>query len=383
MNAIKVLAIFGTRPEAIKLAPLVKLMQQDGAFELKLCTTAQHRQMLDQALSLFEIQPDYDLDIMHSEQDLNDLTCRILQALKPILTQFQPDCVIVHGDTTTSFAATLAAFYQQIPVVHVEAGLRTYNLASPFPEEANRRLTSTLAQLHFAPTENAKQNLLREGIDADRIWVTGNTVIDTLCQTLQKIQQNPPLAQQLASHYPFLNPEKKLILITGHRRENFGQGFEQICLAIAELARRYPDVQFVYPVHLNPNVYAPVHRLLGEIDNVFLIEPQAYQAFVYLMERAYLILTDSGGIQEEAPALGKPVLVMRDKTERDEAVAAGTIKIVGTDQQRIVTEITHLLNNPLAYQQMAQAKNPYGDGQASQRIIEILKQKFGTRDATK
>lgn len=382
MNAIKVLIIFGTRPEAIKLAPLIKLMQQDGAFELKICTTAQHRQMLDQVLKLFDIQPDYDLDIMHSEQDLNDLTCRILQSLKNVLNAFQPDCVIVHGDTTTTFAATLAAFYQSIPVAHIEAGLRTYNLASPFPEEANRRLTSTLAKLHFAPTANAKQNLLREGVNPDRIWITGNTVIDTLFQTLQKIQKNAPLAHQLAEQYSFLDPKKKLILITGHRRENFGQGFEQICLAIAELAHRYPEIQFVYPVHLNPNVQAPVHQLLGNINNIFLLEPQAYLPFVFLMQHADVILTDSGGIQEEAPALGKPVLVMREKSERSEAMTAGTIKVIGTDKQRIISEIENLLNDPIAYQQMAQAKNPYGNGQASSQIISILKQEFGNHNAT-
>ena len=376
MSKIKTLIVFGTRPEAIKLVPLIKLLQQDSAFELKICNTAQHRQMLDQVLRLFEIAPDYDLDLMQAEQDLGDLTSRILQKMHAVLSKFRPHLVIVHGDTTTSFATSLAAFYQKIPVAHVEAGLRTYQRYSPFPEEINRRLTAVLAQWHFAPTFSAKQHLLNEGIPAGQIWVTGNTVIDTLQQTLQKIQQNPALVQQCASCYPFLKQDKKLILVTGHRRESFGDGVEQICLAIAKLAHQYQDVQFVYPVHLNPHVQAPVYRLLGNIENVFLIKPQEYVSFVYLMEQAYLILTDSGGIQEEATALSKPVLVMRETSERHEAIHAGSVKLVGTDAMRIVQHVQQLLDDQTSYQAMTQAQSPYGDGQASQYIVQILKQGY-------
>ncbi|TCT15917.1 UDP-N-acetylglucosamine 2-epimerase [Bibersteinia trehalosi] len=376
MSKIKTLIVFGTRPEAIKLVPLIKLLQQDSAFELKICNTAQHRQMLDQVLQLFEIAPDYDLDLMQAEQDLGDLTSRILQKMHAVLSKFRPHLVIVHGDTTTSFATSLAAFYQKIPVAHVEAGLRTYQRYSPFPEEINRRLTAVLAQWHFAPTFSAKQHLLNEGIPAEQIWVTGNTVIDTLQQTLQKIQQNPALVQQCASCYPFLKQDKKLILVTGHRRESFGDGVEQICLAIAKLAHQYQDVQFVYPVHLNPHVQAPVYRLLGNIENVFLIKPQEYVSFVYLMEQAYLILTDSGGIQEEATALSKPVLVMRETSERHEAIHAGSVKLVGTDAMRIVQHVQQLLDDQTSYQAMTQAQSPYGNGQASQYIVQILKQGY-------
>lgn len=377
MALIKTLVVFGTRPEAIKLAPLVKLLSQDGAFDLKVCVTAQHRQMLDQVLHLFEITPDFDLNVMQEKQDLTDLTARILHTMKGVLAEYKPDLVVVHGDTTTTFAASLAAFYQQIPVAHIEAGLRTGNLNAPFPEEANRLLTSQLCQFHFAPTVQAKQNLLDEGKSPDRIWVTGNTVIDALFAALRKIRQNPPLADQLAARYPFLEKGKKLILVTGHRRENFGKGFEQICTAIRQVAEHNPQVQIVYPVHLNPNVREPVHRLLGNVPNVFLIEPQDYLPFIYLMDKAHLILTDSGGIQEEAPSLAKPVLVMREITERPEAIQAGTVRLVGTQTENIVIEVERLLTDKMTYQKMAQAKNPYGSGKACDAIVNILKQHFG------
>nr|WP_269467565.1 UDP-N-acetylglucosamine 2-epimerase (non-hydrolyzing) [Otariodibacter oris] len=373
---MRVLIVFGTRPEAIKMAPVAKLLRQYDGFETKICVTGQHRQMLDQVLSLFELSPDFDLDIMKKGQDLSDITAQILCDLKIVLTEFNPDLVLVHGDTTTTFATTLACYYQQIPVGHIEAGLRTGDLYSPYPEEANRRLTSVLAKYHFAPTESAKQNLLAEGRVEDNIWVTGNTVIDALFSVLQKIQDNEPLAQKLAGHYSFLDENKRIILVTGHRRESFGQGFEQICLALAKIAKDHPDVQIVYPVHLNPNVLEPVKRLLSNIDNVFLIEPQGYLAFTYLMNKAYLILTDSGGIQEEAPSLGKPVLVMRETTERPEAIEIGTVKLVGTDTDEIIRAVNLLLDNGEVYQSMSQANNPYGDGQAAQRIVEIIRGLF-------
>lgn len=370
---IKVLSVFGTRPEAIKMAPLVVQLAQDPAFNAKVCVTGQHRQMLDQVLNLFDIQPDFDLNIMKSGQDLSELTAQILHGLSPILREFAPDIVLVHGDTTTTFAATLASFHQKIPVAHIEAGLRTGNLHAPFPEEANRHLTSLLATYHFAPTETAKQNLLAENVPAERIFVTGNTVIDSLLKALQKLRGNRPLVQQLASRYPFLDERKKLILVTGHRRENFGGGFERICLALAQIARQQPNVQIVFPVHLNPQVAEPVNRLLSGIDNLFLLEPQDYLPFIYLMDRAYLVLTDSGGIQEEAPALGTPVLVMRELTERPEGVAAGTVKLVGSQTADIVSAVTELLTNRKTYRAMSQAQNPYGDGNASQRVVEMLK----------
>lgn len=373
MTKLNILVVFGTRPETIKLAPLVKLLAQDGAFALKVCVTAQQREMLDQALALFEIVPEIDLDLMQNGQSLTDLNARMLAALQQVLMDVQPDLVIVHGDTTTAFTAALAAFYQKIPVAHIEAGLRTHNLYAPFPEEANRRLTAVLAQWHFAPTEMAKQNLLNEGVSESRIWVTGNTVIDTLFQALQKMRENRPLVAEFAERYAFLDERKKLILVTGHRRENFGAGFAQICTALRTLAQRHPDVQIVYPVHLNPNVQAVVYAQLGDLPNLFLLAPQDYLPFIYLMDRADIILTDSGGIQEEAPALGKPVLVMREISERPEAIAAGTVKLVGTDSERIIAEVETLLNNENAYQAMARAKNPYGDGNACARIVDILK----------
>lgn len=376
MFPIKTLVIFGTRPEAIKLAPLIKHLQQDPAFALTVCVTAQHRQMLDQVLNLFEIKPDFDLNLMQGGQDLTNLTARMLTALKPVFAEVKPDLVLVHGDTTTTFTASLASFYHKTPIAHIEAGLRTGNRYFPFPEEANRHLTTVLADYHFAPTDTAKQHLLREGVAEQRIWVTGNTVIDALFNALRKIRQNPPLADELAARYPFLDAEKKMILVTGHRRESFGEGFEQICQAIAEVAERYPQTQIVYPVHLNPNVSEPVNRWLGQRENVFLLEPQDYLPFIYLMDKAYLVLTDSGGIQEEAPALAKPVLVMRETSERTEAIEAGTVRLVGTDKIRIMAEVERLLNDNHAYLVMAQARNPYGDGLACERIIAHLKQQF-------
>ena len=370
---MKVLTVFGTRPEAIKMAPLVHALARDPHFEAKVCVTAQHREMLDQVLKLFSIVPDYDLNIMQPGQGLTEITCRILEGLKPVLESFKPDVVLVHGDTTTTMAASLAAFYQRIPVGHVEAGLRTGDLSSPWPEEGNRTLTGHLATYHFAPTETSRQNLLRENIVDNRITITGNTVIDALFWVRDRVLSDEALRNELTQRYPFLANGKKMILVTGHRRESFGRGFEQICHALAEIAANNPDVQIVYPVHLNPNVSEPVNRILGHVENVMLIEPQDYLPFVWLMNRAWLILTDSGGIQEEAPSLGKPVLVMREMTERPEAVSAGTVCLVGTDSQRIVNEVTRLLHDESAWQAMSRAHNPYGDGQACHRILSALK----------
>jgi UDP-N-acetylglucosamine 2-epimerase (non-hydrolysing) len=370
---VKVLTVFGTRPEAIKMAPLVHALAQDGEIDARLCVTAQHREMLDQVLQLFAIVPDYDLNIMRPGQGLTEITSRILEGLKGVFTEFRPDVVLVHGDTTTTFAASLAAFYHRIPVGHVEAGLRTGDLYSPWPEEANRTLTGHLATWHFPPTETARQNLLRENLPAARMFVTGNTVIDALFWVRDRVLSDEQLRNGLATRYPFLEADKKLILVTGHRRESFGDGFERICSALADIARRHPEAQIVYPVHLNPNVSEPVNRILSDIDNVVLIEPQEYLPFVWLMDRAWLILTDSGGIQEEAPSLGKPVLVMRDTTERPEAVDAGTVRLVGTDTQKIVREVTRLLTDEEAYQSMSRAHNPYGDGLACERIVQALK----------
>lgn len=370
---MKVLTVFGTRPEAIKMAPLVHALAKDPYFEAKVCVTAQHREMLDQVLNLFSIIPDYDLDIMQPGQGLTEITCRILEGLKPILESFKPDVVLVHGDTTTTIAASLAAFYQRIPVGHVEAGLRTGDLSSPWPEEANRTLTGHLAMYHFSPTQNARQNLLRENIPDKQIFVTGNTVIDALFWVRDTVLNNDNLHSELAARYPFLDESKKLVLVTGHRRESFGQGFEQICHALVDIAAKHQDVQIVYPVHLNPNVSEPVNRILGHVKNIILIEPQDYLPFLWLMTHAWLILTDSGGIQEEAPSLGKPVLVMRETTERPEAIEAGTVRLVGTDRQRIVEEVTHLLRDNDAWQAMSRAHNPYGDGQACERILHALK----------
>lgn len=370
---MKVLTVFGTRPEAIKMAPLVQALSQDPAFESRLCVTAQHREMLDQVLRLFKLEPDYDLNIMRPEQGLTEITCRILEGMKTVLLDFKPDIVLVHGDTTTTLAASLAAFYQQIPVGHVEAGLRTGDLASPWPEEGNRKLTGHLARLHFTPTTQSRQNLLQENLPDSRIIVTGNTVIDALLWVRDRVLDDSNLNAQLAARYPFLDPDKKLVLVTGHRRESFGGGFERICSALAQIARQHPDAQIVYPVHLNPNVSEPVNRILSGIENIILIEPQEYLPFVWLMNRAWLILTDSGGIQEEAPSLGKPVLVMRDTTERPEAVDAGTVKLVGTDIARIVASVSELLSDDKAWQAMSHAHNPYGDGKACGRILQALK----------
>ncbi|AXF77852.1 UDP-N-acetylglucosamine 2-epimerase (non-hydrolyzing) [Erwinia tracheiphila] len=370
---MKVLTVFGTRPEAIKMAPLVHALAQDDKIEARLCVTAQHREMLDQVLQLFAIVPDYDLNIMRPGQGLTEIASRILEGLKAVFNEFTPDVVLVHGDTTTTFAASLAAFYHRIPVGHVEAGLRTGNLYSPWPEEANRTLTGHLASYHFTPTETARQNLLRENLPAARMFVTGNTVIDALFWVRDRVLSDNALRNSLAARYPFLDASKKMILVTGHRRESFGGGFERICSALAEIAHRHPDAQIVYPVHLNPNVSEPVNRILRDIDNIVLIEPQEYLSFVYLMLRSWMILTDSGGIQEEAPSLGKPVLVMRDTTERPEAVEAGTVRLVGTDVKKIVSEVTRLLMDEEAYQSMNRAHNPYGDGLACQRIVQALK----------
>lgn len=375
---MKVLSVFGTRPEAIKMAPLVKALETDAFFNAKVAVTAQHREMLDQVLDLFEITPDYDLNLMKPGQDLYDITSKVLLGLRDVLKEFQPDLVLVHGDTATTFAASLAAFYQQIPVGHVEAGLRTGNLYSPWPEEANRLLTGRLAHWHFSPTERNLNALVAEQILPERIIVTGNTVIDALQLVVQKIAESPDLQKEILLSLQEAGlkvdvTNKRYVLVTGHRRENFGEGFESICSALSNLAKNNPDTHFIYPVHLNPNVQAPVKRLLGGLDNVHLIEPLAYEPFVFLMQHAYLVLTDSGGVQEEAPGLGKPVLVMRDTTERPEAVEAGTVLLVGTNAELITTEVQRLLDDENMYKKMSHAHNPYGDGQASQRILNFLK----------
>jgi UDP-N-acetylglucosamine 2-epimerase (non-hydrolysing) len=382
----KILIIFGTRPEAIKMAPLVKALQACPTdFMTQVCVTAQHRQMLDQVLDLFDIQPDFDLDIMQSNQNLYDITASVLLKLKIVLDKYQPDLVLVHGDTTTTLTASLAAFYQRIPVGHVEAGLRTYNLYSPYPEELNRQVTSKITHYHFAPTAGSRQNLLQENIPAEQIVVTGNTVIDALLWVQAQIQTSPQRRQQLeailAKQINFDLESTKFILVTGHRRENFGRGFENICQALKQIAERQPEVHIIYPVHLNPNVREPVQRILMDLENVHLIEPLDYEPFIYLMSRAYLVLTDSGGIQEEAPSLGKPVLVMRETTERPEAVEAGTVKLVGTASETIITEVLRLFEDSGAYTRMARAHNPYGDGQACARIVKTLKE-FMTPNAT-
>ncbi|MCQ4246362.1 non-hydrolyzing UDP-N-acetylglucosamine 2-epimerase [Stutzerimonas decontaminans] len=373
---IKTLCVFGTRPEAIKMAPLALSLAADERFDSKVCVTGQHRQMLDQVLGLFELKPDFDLSVMKPGQDLTGVTTAILTGMKEVLAQCKPEIVLVHGDTATTFAASLAAYYQQIPVAHVEAGLRTGNLYSPWPEEANRKLTGALAALHFAPTENSKANLLREGIAPESIHVTGNTVIDALLEVIKRLDKDEELAKQAAAPSAFLDRNRKMILVTGHRRESFGGGFERICQALMETAKLHPDVDIVYPVHLNPQVQEPVNRLLAGVGNIHLIEPLDYLPFVYLMSQAHIILTDSGGIQEEAPSLGKPVLVMRDTTERPEAISAGTVKLVGTDVARIVTELDQLLTDKAAYQSMSFAHNPYGDGKACQRISSVLAKFF-------
>jgi UDP-N-acetylglucosamine 2-epimerase (non-hydrolysing) len=370
----KILIVFGTRPEAIKMAPLVHSLAQDDRFKVKVCVTAQHREMLDQVLGLFEITPEYDLNIMKPGQGLNDVTTAVLVGMRPILEEFKPSVVLVHGDTATTFAAALSAYYQQIHVGHVEAGLRTGNIYSPWPEEGNRKLTSALTQFHFAPTDNSKANLLAENILESQVFVTGNTVIDALFWVREKIDSEPTLKSSLVSRFDMLEKSRPMILVTGHRRESFGEGFERICEALSLIALKHPNCQIIYPLHLNPNVQEPVNRLLNGIDNIFLIEPQDYLSFVYLMTQATMILTDSGGIQEEAPSLGKPVLVMRETTERPEAVIAGTVKLVGTDVEKIFHEVNRLLTDQDAYLAMSQSHNPYGDGKACQCILTALAQ---------
>lgn len=380
----KVMLVFGTRPEAIKMAPLVKEFQKHpDEFQTIVCVTGQHRQMLDQVLELFEIKPDYDLNIMKQGQDLYDVTARVLTGMRDVLKEARPDVVLVHGDTTTSTAAALSAFYQQIPVGHVEAGLRTHNIYSPWPEEMNRQITGRIAEYDFAPTPLSRANLLGEGVDEKKITVTGNTVIDALYWVVDKIKNTPSLNDELAKELVKagydtgrLSDGKKLVLITGHRRENFGDGFISMCRAIKALTEKYPDVDFVYPMHLNPNVRKPIHEVFGKnlegLGNMFFIEPLEYLSFVFLMEKSNIVLTDSGGIQEEAPGLGKPVLVMRDTTERPEALEAGTVKLVGTDYDMIVNEVSALLEDQTHYDKMSKAVNPYGDGKACERIIVSL-----------
>lgn len=369
----KILLIFGTRPEAIKMAPLFHELNSSNFFETKICVTGQHRDMLDQVLTLFNIKPSFDLNIMQVGQDLTDVTSKILVGLRELFLSYQPDLVLVHGDTATTFAATLACYFHKIKVGHIEAGLRTHNLYAPWPEEGNRHLTGTISNYHFAPTEMAKENLLKENINENDIFVTGNTVIDALHYVIKIIQSNQELQESFNTQFSSINWSKKIVLITGHRRENFGQGFENICQAIQELSEQYPDVQFIYPMHMNPNVREPVTHYLSNNSNIFLIEPLDYLPFVYLMNESYLILTDSGGIQEEAPSLGKPVLVMRETTERPEAVAVGTVKLVGTDKNLIKQEVSILLSDQEKYQSMSELHNPYGDGQACKRIVEILR----------
>lgn len=366
---LDVLLVFGTRPEAIKMAPVHRALAQDPRFRVRVCVTAQHREMLDQVLELFGIEPEYDLDLMRPGQDLSAITGSVLEGLKGVLGEAAPDYVLVHGDTTTTMAASLAAYYARVPVGHVEAGLRTGDIYSPWPEEMNRRLTGSIATLHFAPTEAARANLLREGVDDARIAVTGNTVIDALLTMVERARAGGE--GEFSERFEGIDLDRRLVLVTGHRRENFGGGFERICQALAELSRT-PDVEIVYPVHLNPNVQEPVHRILGSLPNVHLIAPQEYLPFLFLMDRAHLIITDSGGIQEEAPSLGKPVLVMRDTTERPEAVEAGTVRLVGTDAKVIVDAARTLLEDEDEYRSMSFAHNPYGDGAASQRIADAL-----------
>lgn len=378
---MKVLLVFGTRPEAIKMAPLaLKLQQFDQTFETKVCVTGQHRQMLDQVLELFDLRPDFDLNLMKPRQTLSDITSGVLKGLEKVFEQWMPDLILVHGDTATTFAASLAAYYHKIKVGHVEAGLRTGDLYSPWPEEANRQLTGVLASYHFAPTQLSYNNLIKENVDPSHIVVTGNTVIDALLQVKQKVEYDQTLTNQFQKEFSFLDTDKRLILVTGHRRENFGQGFLNICKALGNLAKKYPDIQIVYPVHLNPNVQQPVNELLTDIPNIHLIAPQDYLPFVYLMNLSYLILTDSGGIQEEAPSLGKPVLVMRDTTERPEAVEAGTVRLVGTKTEDIEQSVSELLDDSSVYAKMTEAHNPYGNGTACQKIIDFLKDTSSLKD---
>ena len=373
----KILLVFGTRPEAIKMAPLVKALQKDSEhFETKICVTAQHRQMLDQVLEVFDIVPEYDLNIMAPNQDLYDITSRVLVGLRDVLDDFAPDIVLVHGDTTTSMAASLAAFYRQIPVGHVEAGLRTYNMLSPWPEEMNRQVTDRMCTYYFAPTEKSRQNLLRENVDATKIHVTGNTVIDALLMAVDIIEKKPYVKTAIEDELRdkgYAMGNRPYILVTGHRRENFGEGFLNICKAIRQIAEEHPEMDIVYPVHLNPNVQKPVYELLSGTPNIYLVKPLDYLPFVYAMQHSTLLLTDSGGVQEEAPSLGKPVLVMRETTERPEAVEAGTVRLVGTDVAAIVGNVQELLHDPEVYRKMSESYNPYGDGHACERIVDALR----------
>ena len=368
----KILLVFGTRPEAIKMAPLAKALQADPRFQVNICLTAQHREMLDQVMAIFELRAEYDLDVMTPQQTLPGLTADVMQGLSRVFAQAKPDLVLVHGDTTTSFVASLAAFYQKIPVGHVEAGLRTGDMMAPWPEEANRRLTGVLAEWHFAPTETARQNLLNENIPATRIWVTGNTVIDALLMVRERITQSRDLSQQLRDRLGLIDDQRRMILVTGHRRENIGEPFRQVMLALKQIAEQHEDVQIVFPVHLNPAVREPVDEILGGIENINLVKPQDYLTFVYLLMQADLVITDSGGVQEEAPSLGKPVLVTRALTERPEALEAGTVKLVGTEGGAIVDAANVLLSDDAAYRAMSRAMNPYGDGKACARIIKCL-----------
>ena len=369
---MKILIVFGTRPEAIKMAPLVLSLKENENFEVKICLTAQHREMLDQVLGLFDIKSDYDLDIMKKSQTLTEITSSILSGLKKVLNSYEPDLVLVHGDTTTTFAASLAAYYEQIDVGHIEAGLRTGDIFSPWPEEANRKLTSAITKYHFTPTQGSKNNLIKEGILEKNIKITGNTVIDALFWVQEKMEKDKDLLNSIKSKFNYIDKKKKMILVTGHRRESFGSGFERICNAIRQIAINHPAIQILYPVHLNPNVQEPVYRLLDDLENVFLTKPLQYQDFCFLMDRSTIILTDSGGVQEEAPSIGKPVLVMRDTTERPEAVEAGTVKLVGTKVESILKEVNLLISDNDEYTRMSKAYNPYGDGNACNRILEFL-----------
>ncbi|QVN19556.1 non-hydrolyzing UDP-N-acetylglucosamine 2-epimerase [Burkholderia pyrrocinia] len=368
----KILLVFGTRPEAIKMAPLVRALKAHADVDARVCVTAQHREMLDQVLTLFDIKPDYDLNLMRQSQTLTDVTTGILQAIGVVFDELRPDVVLVHGDTTTTLAVSLAAFYRYLPVGHVEAGLRSGDIWSPWPEELNRRVTDAVSSWHFAPTGQARDNLLSEGVPGGAVSLTGNTVIDALHEVKRMLDRTTALREKVAAHFPFLEPSRRMVLITGHRRESFGEPFQHFCDALCTLANRYRDAQFVYPLHMNPNVREPARARLGGVPNIYLIEPQEYLSFVFLMSRAHFIITDSGGIQEEGPALGKPVLVTRETTERPEAIQAGTARLVGTDQERIVWEASRLLDSESAYEEMSRASNPYGDGHASERIVHAL-----------
>jgi UDP-N-acetylglucosamine 2-epimerase (non-hydrolysing) len=376
---LKTLCVFGTRPEAIKMAPVIHKLQAHPEINNEVCVTGQHEEMLKPLLDLFAIEPQFNLKVMTSNQSLSDLTSRILLGMTEILKNCRPNLVLIHGDTTTTLATALAAYYQHIPVAHVEAGLRTGDIYKPWPEEANRKLSGVISSLHFAPTQSSRENLLQEAVDPSKIFITGNTVIDALFQIASKLEANPDLTSVMQCQFPMIKNDRKFILVTGHRRENFGQGFESICQALITIVKKFPEIDIIYPVHLNPNVQKPIKSLLKDINNIHLIEPVDYLPFVYLMKSSYLILTDSGGIQEEAPSLGKPVLVMRDLTERPEAVKAGTVTLVGTEVNKIVECISELLINKDKYHRMSRAQNPYGDGEAAQRIVNIIVDTFITR----